>query len=1019
MIAKSQLVKFGCYLIAVFLLLLSSDLSAQDVSVSGQVIDGETEQSLPGVNIMVKGTSSGTTTDAEGNFSLPVPSLQDTLIFSYIGYREEEVPINGREEIQVTMVTQAYSGDEVVVVGYGTMSKSDLTGSVSSVSSDEINTYPAQDMTEALQGKISGVQIQRVNGGEPGTGMRIRVRGGTSINAGSEPLYVVDGFPGGTPPPQEDIESIEVLKDASATAIYGSRGANGVVLITTKSGQAGDTQINFEASNSFQTVSNRLDVLNASEFADFMNDIHLNDGGDPNALPYENPSSLGAGTDWQDQILRDGYLQDYQLSINGGSEDIQYYLSGNVYDQKGVILNSSYQKVDLTSNLDAQLSDKLDIGGKLFYSRSEASGVRTQEGSGGSSNTGVIAGALKFEPTQGIYDENNEFTISEVGDPHDNPYAVATQQEDNETNDLFQGNFFGEYSFTDNLYLRVSLGGKVINDRDGSFVPTSLVAGRNTGGTGGISAGKSTNLINENYLNFSETFNESHTINLMGGYSYQFYRSEGWSASNQNFISDSFSYWNLGGGSNFQSPSSSLSRWKLASWYGRVNYNYNDRYLLTFTGRYDGSSRFGSNNKWAFFPSGALAWNITNEEFLQESDFLTNLKARASYGITGNTEIGTYQSLARLTPVFITIGGSPVNAIRPSDVANNDLTWESTTQYDFGLDAEFYEGRVSASADYYNKTTDDLLYDVPLPEYSGYGTSLQNIGSVQNKGFEFSLTTRNLQGPLSWNTNFNISINRNEILELAGGDVRYSEAPGHMVATDSQILREGEVVGAFYGWIFDGIYQEGDDFSAEPNKQPGDVKLRDINGMDEDGNLTGEPDGVVNNADQTIIGNPHPDYMWGLTNEFRYNNFDLNVFVQASMGNDMMNFTRMELEWMSGKSNQLSTATNRWTPNNTDTNIPRASSTHPPEVSSRWVEDGSYVRVKNISLGYTLPSQLIEGSGIRRARIYVSGQNLLTFTNYSGYDPEVSYQNSNTNVGLDYASYPNVKSLTLGVSLGL
>jgi TonB-linked SusC/RagA family outer membrane protein len=988
-------------------ILLSTVLSVQAQQVGGTVTDASSGETLPGVNVLVEGTTTGTSTNADGRYELNVPSLQDTLIFTYIGYQRAEVSISGQGNLNVQLQPEAIMGEEMVVVGYGTQKKSDLTGSISSVSSEDINTYPTQGMTDAIQGKISGVQIQSVNGGEPGTGYRIRIRGGTSINAGSNPLYVVDGFPGSTPPPSEDIESIEVLKDASATAIYGARGANGVVLITTKKGHEGDTQIDLKLSNSFQQTTKRLDLLNASEFGSLMNDMHLNGGGADDDLPYPNASSLGKGTDWQDQVFRDGYLQNYQLSISGGSDNVNYYVSGNFYDQKGVIINSDFKRMNILSNLDIQASESFKFGGKLYFARSEKNGTRTQAGSSGASGAGVISGALKFEPTQGIYNENDEFSISGIGDPHDNPYAVATQRESDNVSDRFEGNLFGEYTIANDLMLRVTAGANINNSRHGSFLPTTLVGGRNTGGTGRINAGKSTNFVNENYLNYEHTFADVHTINFSGGFSYQYYRSEGWQASNQEFISDSFSFWNLGGGSNFQSPSSNLSKWTLASWYGRLNYNFDDKYLLTFTGRYDGSSRFGKNNKWAFFPSGAIGWNISNEPFLEDSDLLSNLKLRASYGITGNTEIGTYRSLARFSPVFSTVGGQPVNAIRPTDVANNNLTWESTTQYDVGLDIGLLNDRFDITADYYYKKTEDLLYNVPLPEYSGYGSSLQNIGSIENKGVEFSLSSQNITtDKFSWSTRLNISFNRNKILDLAGGDVKYSEAPGHMISTESQLLREGEPVGSFYGWIFDGLYQEGDDFTAEPNKQPGDVKFKDING-----------DGTVNNSDQTIIGDPHPDYIWGFTNNVSYQNFDLSIFLQASAGNEMLNFTRMELLWMSGKSNQLAEATNRWTPTNTDTNIPRASSGRSAIVSSQWVEDGSYVRVKNISLGYNVPPSILKNI-VRSARVYVSGQNLFTFTNFSGYDPEVSYRNSNRNSGLNYATYPNIRSFTLGLNIG-
>jgi len=422
---------------------------------------------------------------------------------------------------------------------------------------------------------------------------------------------------------------------------------------------------------------------------------------------------------------------------------------------------------------------------------------------------------------------------------------------------------------------------------------------------------------------------------------------------------------------------------------------------------------------WAFFPSGALAWNIKEEPFMENLSDLSHLKVRGSYGVTGNTEIGSYQSLAKFTPSYTVINGTIVTAVRPLDVANKNLSWESTAQSDIGLDIGLFKDRLILTADYYYKKTSNLLYNIPLPEYSGYSTSLQNIGSVQNKGLEFAITTVNINKRFKWNTDFNISFNRNKILKLSGGDVLYNSIPGGLLSTDSQILREGEVVGAFYGWIFDGVYQQGDDFSAEPTKQPGDVKYRDIAGRDAEGKLVGIPDGVVNSDDRTIIGNPYPDFTFGFNNDFRYKNFDLNIFFQGSVGNDVMNITRMELDWMAGKSNATTDALNRWTPTNTNTDVPRASGSNKSEVSSRWVEDGSYVRLKNLSLGYNLPERTLQKLKITKLRIYVSAQNIFTITKYKGFDPETSYRDSNTNVGLDFGNYSNVKSWTLGVNIGL
>jgi len=987
----------------------------QDFTVSGTVTD-ENGNRLTGVSIGVKGVANrGTSTNETGSFTLAVPP-NSILVASYVGFQNQEIRVNSNQSnLTITLKQDEEELEEVVVIGYGTQRKSDLTGAVSSVSSKELSAYPVAGAAQALQGRAAGVSVTSTNG-EPGKAPRVRVRGGTSINASSEPLYVVDGFAGSVAPPAEDVASIEILKDASATAIYGSRGANGVIMITTKKGRSGKPVVEFNNSYSFQQIGKKLDLLNGQEFAEYINEIYVNSG--KTEIPYPNPPSYGAGTDWQDLIFREGALFNNQLSISGGSDDIRYYTSLSHFDQKGTIINSDFNRLSGTANLDIKVSDRVKAGTRMFFIRNTLDGVRTQESSSGTTGAGVVSGALRFDPIQGVYDENGDYTLKQVGDPHDNPIAIANERENQTVTDLFQGNAFGEIELLQGLKFRSTLGVQISNQRQGSYVSTKLIEGRNTNGTGSINSHKNTNIINENFLTYTTTINDDHNLEALGGYSYQTSRNESWTASNRDFISDSFSYWNLGGGSNYQNAASELTDWIMSSFYGRLNYNYKGKYYATVTGRYDGSSRFGNNNKWAFFPSGALAWNISQEPFMQPVEAISNLKLRASYGETGNTEIGSYQSLARFSSTLSTIDGVPVNAVRPTNVANENLTWETTKQIDAGLDIGFLQGRVNLAVDYYHKKTIDLLYEVPLPIYSGYTTSLQNIGSVQNKGWEFTLSTNNLNGNFTWNSDFNITFNRNKILSLPGGDIPYNTIPGHMLSTDSQMLRVGEVVGAFYGWIFDGLYQEGDDFSAQPSKKPGEVKYRDIYGRDSDNNLTVGPDGVVNADDRTIIGNPHPDFTYGFNNSFTYKSFDLNVFFQGSQGNDMLNITRMELDWMAGKGNATKDALNRWTPQNTNTDVPRASASNNPEVSSRWVENGSYLRLKNITLGYNFPKLKLGQLNINSLRLYASAQNILTITNYTGYDPEVSFQDSNRNVGLDYMGYPNVKSFTLGLNIG-
>lgn len=996
-------------------MLLVNVASAQDLRVTG-VVKAETGEVLPGVNVLEKGTSNGGVTDADGRFSLMV-SPSATLVFSFIGMESTEVAVNNRTQLDVTMQSDVTQLGEIVVVGYGTVKKSDLTGSVASVKSRDLTAYPSIGAVQALQGRAAGVQIT-ANNGEPGSSFKVRVRGATSINASSDPIYVVDGFVGASIPPSEDIESIEVLKDASATAIYGSRGANGVILITTKRGQTGKAQIDFNASYSSQKTINKLDLLNAQQFVDYIQDI--------------NPAfqTVGEQTDWQDEILRTGALSNYQLGVSGGTDNAHYYISGTYYDNKGIVLGSKYKRYSITSNIDLKASDKLKVGLNMFARRTDQGGVRTQEASGGASGTGVIAAAFKMEPDQGIYDANGNFTRARMNDKHDNPYAIATELSNESVWDRFQGNVFAEYEIIKGLSFRTTLGASSDNGRAGSYTPTTLVGGSGVGGSGNMNGYKNSLLQNENYLTYTKTIN-AHNVSVMAGYSYQKSRSESWGGSGQSFVTDAGIFWNLDGSSVWMSPNSGVSEWELASYYGRLNYSLKDRYLFTFNARYDGSSTFSKNNKWAFFPSGAFAWNAKDEAFLTDVNWLSQLKVRASYGLTGNRAIESYATLASFSNVLVIQDNQPVNAVAPTRLPNDNLTWETTAQFDIGVDIGLFQDRVSLVIDYYNKTTSDLLFDKPLPEYIGLSdlTLTSNIGKVENKGIELTLSSRNLVGAFKWNMDFNISANRNKILELPDGlDIQYSSGPGHMVGIGTtQILRVGQPVGVFYGWIYDGVYQQGDTFlpGSGFEQQAGGEKYSDIDGTkDGDGNLTGQPDGQLNNDDRTVIGNPHPKFIWGLNNDFSWKGFDMNIFFQASQGNEIFSYTLMELDLLGGLNNATTNALDRWTPEHTDTDVPIAKGGRTRRASSRWVQDGSYVRMKNIALGYTLPNEIAQKLHVRKLRVYVSGQNLLTFTDYEGFDPEVNYStngstNGNRNLGLDYASYPNAKSYTVGLNIGL
>ncbi|WP_185967782.1 SusC/RagA family TonB-linked outer membrane protein [Formosa sediminum] len=969
----------------------------QNFKVEGLVND-ETGFPLPGANVVEKGTTNGVTTDYDGNFTLTVSTSHAILVVSYLGYATQELPLEGQSHVSINLDVDAAGLDEVVVVGYGSVKKSDLTGAVSSVSSDDLVAFPVTDATQALQGRAAGVTVQSTNGA-PGSDYSIQIRGNTSINASNNPLIVVDGFIDGVMPPPEDIKSIEVLKDASSTAVYGARGANGVILVSTKRGVEGKAQFSFSTSYSSQSEINRLDLLNADQFTDYIQEI------DPDFVP----ELTGTGTDWQDEIYRTGAVQNYQLSVSGGSEKLSYYVSGAVFDQEGVVEDSDFNRYSLTTNLDLQASRAVKVGTSIFVRRTNSNGVKSQEG-GDAAQTGVISGAYKFSPTQSITTANGDYALSVIGYPIDNPYALATEYQNEKKSDLFQGNVYAEIDILKDLKLKSTLGVSVNDSRIGQYYPTTLDRGNSVGGEATLTTNKSTSLISENYLNYAKVFAKVHDVAVMLGYSYQNDNSEDTSALASGFISDSFSYWNLGAGANASAVDSEWSETTFEASFGRVNYTLNNKYLFTFTGRREGSSVFAKNNKYGFFPSAAFGWKISEENFLADSHLISMLKLRLSYGEVGNQAISPYQSLASFTDVFTTVQGNAVNAIRPSTQSNNDLTWETTAQTNIGVDLEILRNRFGLTADYYMMQTTDLLFNVPTPNYTGFQTQLQNIGTVENKGFEFAAHANIFQGAFKWSTFANISFNKNEIIKLVendteGNDIYYSSNPLSGGGT-SQILREGESVGEFWGYIYDGVVQSESEVLVG-GEAVGGEKFRDLNG-----------DGALTDDDRAIIGDPHPDFNWGWNNDFSYKNINLNVFVQGSQGGEILNYTLMELGALNGRTNVTTAALNRWTPDNTDTNVPQARVSRSYVTSNRWIDNASYVRIKNISLGYNLPELLLSKLQVSSARFYISGQNLFTFTNYKGVDPEVSYSNSSSNLGLDYGSYPNVKSYTVGLNIG-
>ncbi|WP_299118786.1 TonB-dependent receptor [uncultured Winogradskyella sp.] len=982
-------------------------LNAQQ-TVTGKVSSSPNGLPLPGANILVKGTTQGATTDFDGNYSIEVEDGTAVLVFSYIGFVPQEITVGSQSVINVTLLEDTNQLNEIVVVGYGSVKKSDVTGAVSSVKAKELNAFPLLNAEQALQGRAAGVVVQSNNGGEPGAPINIKIRGNTSINASSNPLIVVDGFVGATMPQPNDIASMEILKDASATAIYGSRGSNGVVLVTTKKGRSGKLTVEVNSNYSTQNTANELDLLNADQFATYQ--TALNPGYAPG----------NAETDWQDLLYRGGSVSNHQFSFSGGSENVNFYASTNYFKQEGVVINSEFERISFLGNVDAQVTDKLKLGMNLFANRGSQDGVPTQS-TGETANGGgddVISLMFRFAPDLPIQDENGINTINSVGDNVDNPYAIATESVNQTKRDDYRANLYASYDILEGLNFKTTFGYSTRNETFGLFRPSTLTETAGPiGGSAAIENFKRTSLLSENYLTYNREIGKGN-LTLLAGYSYQKTNTQRFAAGAQGFTSDSFSFNNLGGGAVPLLPSSSFVESEIQSQFGRLNFDWDDKYLLTATVRRDGASNFAANEKYAIFPSGAIGWKVSNEDFMQNIEEISNLKFRASYGLTGNQAIGAYESLAQFNNIYAVLNGQTVNAVFPEVAANPNLKWETSYQTNIGLDVGLLNNKVSLSLDYYNIDTRDLIIrETSQPEYFGILPSLKNVGEMNNKGFEINLNTRNISNEnFTWTTDLNWSTNKNEFVTLLDGeDIILDASPGYFNIDETHILREGEAVGVFWGYEYQGVYQGGslpEGTGILPGAEAGDQLFTDLDG-----------DGVISPGDdKKIIGDPNPGWTFGFTNNFTYKNFDLNIFFQGVQGGDIMNLTNVQL--FNGDSNATTDVLNSWTPSNTNTDIPRAK-LRGKEISSRFVEDGSYIRLKNIAIGYNLPQDVIGKIGLESVRISVSAQNLFTITDYSGLDPEVSYfgtggqgnSESNTTQGFDFGNYPTVRSFNFGVNL--
>ncbi|WP_460977700.1 TonB-dependent receptor [Spirosoma knui] len=990
-----------------------------DLTITGTVSD-EKGEGVPGVSVLVKGTQRGTSTNTEGNYQITVPDESAVLVFSFVGFQTQELTVEKRSRIDITLKTDNKNLDEVVVVGYGTVKKSDLTGAVAKVGEASIKATPIPSLDRAMQGRAAGVQVI-TNSARPGGSATIRIRGSGSVNASNDPLYVIDGFPTGNLNSinTDDIESIEVLKDASATAIYGSRGSNGVVLVTTKRGKAGKTVISYDGYYGVQSVRRMIPLLNAQQFADFVNEARVNGGAKPyfdgTTADQPLPSTLGAGTDWQSVIFQKAPIQSHQLSASGGSDKSRYAVSFGSYDQQGIILNSNFKRYTLRANLDNTLTSRLKAGLSIQGAYTTGNNARTEVD--GNNGGGITSAALSYAPNFPIYNPDGNYyknTGALNGYGVDNPLAIANEITNTSTTIRLLANSFLDYTIIDGLNFRTSFGADLQSNKTNFYATRLTTAGATLGGSASVGTTQTVGWLNENTLNYTRQLSARHSVNALLGYTIQGLATETVTANANTFSDDFAEFNNLSAGSSLVAPSSGSSDWRLISYIARLNYGFDDRFLFTVTGRRDGSSRFGPNQKFGFFPSGALAWKLANEKWMKSLTAISDAKLRLSFGLSGNQEIGNYQYLANISTTPYILGGMLNTGAATAGVANPDLRWEKNAQFDAGVDFGLFNNRVQVTADYYIKNTSDLLFRVGIPTSSGFTTTLKNIGSVQNKGFELSLNTINIdRGGFRWSSEFNITVNRNKILTLDGRQQFTTGTDAVIFATSINpiLLKVDSPLGNFYGRVMDGIFQDQAEIDASAQKgsaKPGDIRYKDLNG-----------DGVINDSDRDIIGNANPKSFGGFNNTFSYKGFDLNIFIQGNYGNQILNYGSFDLLNLTGGTNQSARVLDRWTPTNPSNEIPRANSAGGSRVlSSFQVEDGSYLRFKNISLGYTIPKTLLTRLAMTSARLYVTAQNWFTITKYTGYDPEVNrYGSSSLSQGLDYGAYPAAKTILVGLNL--
>ena len=978
-------------------MLLPMCMFAQQITVQGVVKD-QTGETVIGASVMEKGTTNGTITGIDGDFSLNM-SPNGTLVVSFVGYKTQEVQVRGQKQLQVVLSEDAEMLDEVVVIGYGTMKKSDLTGAVSSIGNKDIKDSPVSNLGQAIQGKISGVQI--VDAGKPGDNVSIKIRGLGSIN-NCDPLVVIDGVPtdlGLSSLNMADVERLDVLKDASATAIYGSRGANGVVMITTKRGTEGKGKLAVSANYSFQNATNVPSLLNAAQYAELSNDMMVNSGRNPNP-EWANPSELGAGTDWMDELLRTGVMQNYTVSYSGGNEKSHYYVSGGFLDQSGIVKSVNYRRFTFQSNSDAQVLKWLKFSNNITFS------ADTKKS--GSYN---IGDALKALPIYPVKNEDGSWSgpdgNSEWYGSTRNPIGPTELNKSQTDGYNFLANLTAELTFTKWLKFKSTFGYDAKFWFIDNFTPKYNWKPTPTEETSRYkSDNKSFTYLWDNYFLFDHTFAEKHRVGLMAGMSAQWNTNDYLNAQKNVFMFDNVH--EMDNGEEMYAIGGNETEWALLSYMARVNYSYEDRYLLTATIRRDGSSRFGKKHRWGTFPSVSVAWRASQEKWFPKNDYINDLKVRAGYGVTGSqASVGNYSYLASYNTSVYPFGISSGNqtALVSSTLANPYIHWEEVAQTNIGFDASLFNSRVMFSFDAYLKETRDMLVKASIPITSGFEdttTTYTNAGKVRNQGIEMSLHTINLTGELGWETNLTATYNKNKIKDLNSDVPYYINQINNSYVT---MLAKDYPINVFYGYITDGIFQnqsEVNTHAVQPGAEPGDIRFRDLNN-----------DGVINDSDRTVIGNPNPSWLFSMNNSLSYKGFELSVFLQGIAGNKIYNANNIDNTGMAAAYNQTTDVLKRWQGEGTSNSMPRAVFGDPNQntrVSDRFVENGSYLRLKNITLSYTFPKQWLQKAQIENARLSLSCENVATITGYSGFDPEVGIN------GIDQNRYPISRTFSLGLN---